>query len=85
MFVCLASCHFSSCGNGRFGWISIEQEVAKIAGWEDEQIEYLKEKISKEGKEEDLKKGKAEAQVVVVLYSLIALLMFFLLIYIEKS
>lgn len=39
------------------------QEVANIAQWEDEQIEYLKEKVTEEGKLEDLKKGKAPAQV----------------------
>lgn len=39
------------------------QEVANIAQWEDEQIEYFKEKVTEEGKQEDLKKGKAPAQV----------------------
>lgn len=39
------------------------QEVAKIAEWEDEQIEFIKEKVSEDGKKEDLKKGKAPAQV----------------------
>ncbi|KAI3423496.1 uncharacterized protein J3R85_010995 [Psidium guajava] len=39
------------------------EEVAQIAQWEDEQIEYIKEKVSEEGKEEDIKKGKAPAQV----------------------
>ncbi|KAJ6751214.1 hypothetical protein OIU85_001710 [Salix viminalis] len=37
--------------------------VAGIAQWEDEQIEYIKEKVSEEGRQEDLKKGKAAAQV----------------------
>ncbi|XP_043708741.1 protein IN CHLOROPLAST ATPASE BIOGENESIS, chloroplastic-like isoform X2 [Telopea speciosissima] len=41
------------------------KEVAEIAGWEDEQIEYIKEKVSEEGKLEDLKKGKAPAQVAL--------------------
>ncbi|KAM7510400.1 hypothetical protein LguiB_009275 [Lonicera macranthoides] len=41
------------------------KEVANIAEWEDEQIEYIKEKISEEGKQEDLKKGKAPAQVAL--------------------
>lgn len=41
------------------------QEVAEIAQWEDEQIEFIKEKVSEEGKEEDLKKGKAPAQVAL--------------------
>lgn len=39
------------------------QEVAGIAQWEDEQIEYIKEKVTEEGRQEDLKKGKAPAQV----------------------
>jgi predicted flap endonuclease-1-like 5' DNA nuclease len=38
--------------------------VAEIAEWEDEQIEYIKEKVTEEGKQEDLKKGKAPAQVL---------------------
>ncbi|XP_022149549.1 uncharacterized protein LOC111017955 isoform X2 [Momordica charantia] len=41
------------------------EEVANIAQWEDEQIEYFKEKVTEEGKEEDLKKGKAPAQVAL--------------------
>lgn len=39
------------------------QEVASIAQWEDEQIEYIREKVTEEGRKEDLKKGKAPAQV----------------------
>ncbi|KAJ0960682.1 hypothetical protein J5N97_001436 [Dioscorea zingiberensis] len=38
-------------------------EVAEIAQWEDEQIEYIKEKVSDDGKREDLKKGKEPEQV----------------------
>ncbi|KAH7671950.1 hypothetical protein IHE45_09G021900 [Dioscorea alata] len=38
-------------------------EVAEIALWDDEQIEFIKEKVSKDGKLEDLKKGKAPEQV----------------------
>ncbi|XVE93393.1 hypothetical protein REPUB_Repub01dG0188100 [Reevesia pubescens] len=41
------------------------QDVAAIAQWEDEQIEYIKEKVSEEGRQEDLKKGKAPAQVAL--------------------
>lgn len=41
------------------------EEVADIAEWEDEQIEYIKEKVSEEGRNEDLKKGKAPAQVAL--------------------
>ena len=39
------------------------QEVANMAEWEDEQIEYIKEKVTEEGREADLKKGKQPAQV----------------------
>ncbi|KAH9695450.1 protein IN CHLOROPLAST ATPASE BIOGENESIS [Citrus sinensis] len=42
-----------------------DQAVASIAQWEDEQIEYIKEKITEEGKQEDLKKGKAPAQIAL--------------------
>ncbi|CAK8544054.1 unnamed protein product [Lathyrus sativus] len=41
------------------------QDVANIAQWDDEQIEYIKEKVTEEGRQEDLKKGKAPAQVVL--------------------
>lgn len=41
------------------------QEVAKIAQWEDEQIEFIKEKVTEEGKKEDLKKGKLPEQVAL--------------------
>uniref|UniRef100_A0A6M2F5R7 Uncharacterized protein n=1 Tax=Populus davidiana TaxID=266767 RepID=A0A6M2F5R7_9ROSI len=37
-------------------------EAAGSAQWEDEQIEYIKEKVSEEGRQEDLKKAKAAAQ-----------------------
>ena len=40
------------------------QEVANIAQWEDEQIEYIKERVTEEGRREDIKKGKAPAQVL---------------------
>lgn len=39
------------------------QEVASIAQWEDEQIEYIKEKVTEEGRQEDMKKGKEPSQV----------------------
>lgn len=45
-------------------WLLYIQEVAEIAQWEDEQIEYIKEKVTEEGKEEDLKKGKPPVQVL---------------------
>ncbi|CAL9149639.1 unnamed protein product [Musa hybrid cultivar] len=41
------------------------QEVAEIAEWEDEQIEFIKEKVTEEGRQEDLKKGKAPEQVAL--------------------
>ncbi|KAL6277634.1 hypothetical protein ACE6H2_021235 [Prunus campanulata] len=41
------------------------QEVADIAQWEDELIEYIKEKVTDEGRQADLKKGKAPAQVAL--------------------
>ncbi|XP_026665495.1 protein IN CHLOROPLAST ATPASE BIOGENESIS, chloroplastic-like isoform X2 [Phoenix dactylifera] len=41
------------------------QEAAEIAEWEDEQIEYIKEKVTEEGRQEDLKKGKAREQVAL--------------------
>lgn len=39
------------------------QKVANMASWEDEQIEFVKEKVTQEGRQEDLKKGKDPAQV----------------------
>lgn len=41
------------------------QEVAEIAEWDDEQIEFIREKVSEQGKQEDLKKGKAPEQVAL--------------------
>ncbi|KAK9054102.1 hypothetical protein SSX86_025179 [Deinandra increscens subsp. villosa] len=41
------------------------QEVAEIAEWDDEQIEFIKEKVSEEGKQEDLMKGKDAAQILL--------------------
>ncbi|KAI8535091.1 hypothetical protein RHMOL_Rhmol10G0148100 [Rhododendron molle] len=41
------------------------KEVADIAEWEDEQIEYIEDKVSEEGKQEDLKKGKEPAQIAL--------------------
>lgn len=41
------------------------EEVAKIAGWGDEQIEYMRERVTDEGRHEDLRKGKAPAQVAL--------------------
>ncbi|KAI4314983.1 hypothetical protein L6164_027837 [Bauhinia variegata] len=41
------------------------QDVASMAQWDDEQIEYIKEKVTEEGRQEDIKKGKDPAQVVL--------------------
>ncbi|XP_023635444.1 uncharacterized protein LOC17879379 [Capsella rubella] len=41
------------------------EEVATIAQWEDEQIEFVREKVSDEGRLEDLTKGKAPIQVAL--------------------
>jgi hypothetical protein len=41
----------------------MKQEAAELAGWEDEQLEFIREKVTEEGKREDLKKGKAPEQV----------------------
>lgn len=41
------------------------QEAADLAQWEDEQIEYIKERVTDEGRQEDLKKGKEPAQVAL--------------------
>jgi hypothetical protein len=41
----------------------MKQEAAELAGWEDEQLEFIREKVTEEGKREDLKKGKAPQQV----------------------
>nr|AAN61482.1 Hypothetical protein [Oryza sativa Japonica Group] len=46
-------------------YATYEHEAAELAGWEDEQIEFIREKVSEEGKREDLKKGKAPEQVVL--------------------
>ncbi|KAH9623037.1 hypothetical protein KSS87_000255 [Heliosperma pusillum] len=40
-------------------------EVADIAQWDDEQIEYIKEKVTEEGRQDDLKKGKDPLQVAL--------------------
>lgn len=53
------------------------QEVATIAQWDDEQIEFIKEKVSEEGKRDDLQKGKEPAQVLKILKRLSLLFMLF--------
>ncbi|KAL9231720.1 hypothetical protein vseg_006911 [Gypsophila vaccaria] len=40
-------------------------EVADVAQWDDEQIEYIREKVTEEGRQEDLKKGKDPLQVAL--------------------
>lgn len=39
-------------------------DVATIAGWGEEQIEFMRERVSDEGRREDLLKGKDLAQVL---------------------
>ncbi|KAJ8764307.1 hypothetical protein K2173_006047 [Erythroxylum novogranatense] len=41
------------------------QEVALTAEWEDEQIEYIKERVSEEGRQEELNKGKDTTQIAL--------------------
>ncbi|EEF38827.1 protein IN CHLOROPLAST ATPASE BIOGENESIS, chloroplastic [Ricinus communis] len=41
------------------------QQVAQIAEWEDEQIEYIKERVTDEGRQEDVNKGKDPAQIAL--------------------
>ncbi|KAL9229775.1 hypothetical protein vseg_005207 [Gypsophila vaccaria] len=41
------------------------QKVAEVAQWKDEQIYYIKKKLSEEGKQEDLNKGKDLAQIAL--------------------
>ncbi|XP_065873104.1 protein IN CHLOROPLAST ATPASE BIOGENESIS, chloroplastic-like isoform X1 [Euphorbia lathyris] len=41
------------------------QEVARIAEWEDEQIEYIKERVTDAGRQADLNKGKDPAQIAL--------------------
>lgn len=41
------------------------EKVAEIAGWGDEQIEYMRERVTDEGRREDLQKGKEPAQVAL--------------------
>ncbi|GFZ18773.1 hypothetical protein Acr_27g0005120 [Actinidia rufa] len=41
------------------------EEVANIAEWDDEQIEYIKERVTEEGRQADLKKGKEPAQIAL--------------------
>ncbi|KAH7668908.1 Forkhead-associated (FHA) domain-containing protein [Dioscorea alata] len=43
--------------------LGCEYHVEEIAQWVDEQIEFIKNKVRKDGKLEDLKKGKAPEQV----------------------
>ncbi|EFJ31653.1 hypothetical protein SELMODRAFT_168968 [Selaginella moellendorffii] len=39
--------------------------VAEIAGWGDEKVEYMREKMTEEGRKEELNKGKAPEQVAL--------------------
>ncbi|CAN1813181.1 Protein IN CHLOROPLAST ATPASE BIOGENESIS, chloroplastic [Linum perenne] len=41
------------------------QEVAEMAEWDDEQIEYMEERVTEDGRKQDLNKGKNPAQVLI--------------------
>ncbi|GAB2245892.1 hypothetical protein Droror1_Dr00001385 [Drosera rotundifolia] len=41
------------------------EEAAEIAQWDDEQIEFIREKVTEESRQEDLKKGKEPAQIAL--------------------
>ncbi|CAN1191993.1 Protein IN CHLOROPLAST ATPASE BIOGENESIS, chloroplastic [Linum perenne] len=41
------------------------QEVAEMAEWDDEQIEYMEERVTEDGRKQDLNKGKNPAQIAV--------------------
>ena len=56
-------CFFSSFLDFTLLRLESIQDVTQIAQWEDEQIEYMKEKRTEEGRKEDLNKGKEPAQV----------------------
>ena len=65
MILCLLLYHCSSSLQMLIVLASLNpfQEVANIAEWDDEQIEYIKERVTEEGRQADLKKGKDPAQV----------------------
>ncbi|CAI5975045.1 unnamed protein product [Closterium sp. NIES-65] len=42
-----------------------QKEVAELAGYGDSQLEYALERLTEEGRKEDVNKGKAEAQVAL--------------------
>lgn len=46
------------------------QEIAAVAGWGDAQLEFARDRISDEGRAEDLNKGKAPAQVKGCIHSI---------------
>ena len=46
------------------------QEIATVAGWGDAQLEFARDRISDEGRAEDLNKGKAPAQVKGCIHSI---------------
>ena len=50
-------------GRGDVGWGI--QEISEVAGWGDAQLEFARDRISDEGRAEDLNKGKAPAQVAL--------------------
>ncbi|CAN1324729.1 Protein IN CHLOROPLAST ATPASE BIOGENESIS, chloroplastic [Linum perenne] len=42
-----------------------DAEVAEMAEWDDEQIEYMEERVTEDGRKQDLNKGKNPAQIAV--------------------
>ncbi|OAE24650.1 hypothetical protein AXG93_1964s1020 [Marchantia polymorpha subsp. ruderalis] len=40
-------------------------KVAEMAGWGDEQVEFMRERVTEEGRKEDLNKGKIPAQIAL--------------------
>ncbi|KAL3685414.1 hypothetical protein R1sor_003436 [Riccia sorocarpa] len=41
------------------------EKVAEMAGWGDEQVEFMRERLTEEGRQEDLNKGKIPEQVAL--------------------
>lgn len=76
-FWCPMFSHLNCCSSHLSYLIGLNyiQEVANIAQWDDEQIEFIQEKVSEEGKRDDLKKGKEPAQVFTNSKNLLLLFM----------
>ncbi|KAL2635159.1 hypothetical protein R1flu_006638 [Riccia fluitans] len=41
------------------------EKVAEMAGWGDEQVEFMRERVTEEGRQEDLNKGKIPEQIAL--------------------